>query len=51
MGAAELACGVTSAITEHFTAEPQAKSLPPRPVRDIGANTVLRWKEWKARDD
>jgi glycine/D-amino acid oxidase-like deaminating enzyme len=49
IGAAELACGVTSDITRHFTAEAEPKRLPPRPVRDIGANTVLRWKEWKAR--
>jgi len=51
MGGAELACGVTSAITDHFTAEPLAKTLPPRPFRDLGANTVLRWKEWRARSD
>lgn len=51
IGAAELACGVTSAITDHFTAEARPKRLPPQPFREIGANTVLRWKEWKARDD
>lgn len=51
IGAAELACGVTSDITRHFCAEPRAKPLPPKPIRDIGANAVLRWKEWKARAD
>ncbi|WP_137702096.1 NAD(P)/FAD-dependent oxidoreductase [Marimonas lutisalis] len=49
IGAAELACGHASDITRHFTAEDAPKPLPPRPVRDIGANTVLRWKEWRAR--
>ena len=48
IGAAELACGETSDITRHFTAAPEPKRLPPKPFRDIGANTVLRWKEWKA---
>lgn len=51
IGAAELACGATSAITAHFTAEPRPKKLPPQPFREIGANAWLRWKEWKARDD
>lgn len=48
IGAAELACGETSVITEHFTAEARPKRLPPRPFREIGANAVLRWKEWRA---
>jgi Glycine/D-amino acid oxidases (deaminating) len=51
IGAAELACGEHSPITAHFTAEPEPKSLPPKPVRDLGANVVLRWKEWQARDE
>jgi glycine/D-amino acid oxidase-like deaminating enzyme len=49
IGAAELACGIESDITRHFTAEAPPRKLPPRAVRDIGANAVLRWKEWKAR--
>ena len=48
MGAAELACGETSAITRHFTAQAEPKRLPPRPFAEIGANAVLRWKEWRA---
>jgi glycine/D-amino acid oxidase-like deaminating enzyme len=48
IGAAELACGQASAITRHFTAEPAPKRLPPQPFREIGANAVLRWKEWRA---
>ena len=51
IGAAELACGETSDITRHFTAEPEPRRLPPQPVRQLGANAVLRWKEWKARDE
>lgn len=49
IGAAELACGQTSAITEHFTAEEAPRRLPPQPFQQIGANTLLRWREWRAR--
>ena len=48
MGAAELACGVTTDITRHFTAEAEPARLPPRPFSTIGANAFLRWKEWRA---
>lgn len=48
IGAAELACGATSNITRHFTAEAPPKRLPPQPFRDIGANVLLRWKERRA---
>lgn len=51
IGAAELACGIESDVTRHFTAEPEPKRLPPKPFRDIGANAILRWKEWKAREE
>ena len=51
IGAAELACNTPSAITRHFSAEAEPKRLPPQPFRDLGANVVLRWKEWKARED
>lgn len=49
IGAAELACGVQSPITRHFTAEAKPKRLPPQPFQQLGANAVLRWKEWTAR--
>ena len=49
IGAAELALGVESAITRHFTAEAKPKPLPPQPFQQIGGNAVLRWKEWRAR--
>ncbi|GGF45035.1 hypothetical protein SAMN05216376_105363 [Mameliella alba] len=51
IGAAELACGVDSDITRHFAAEVQPRRLPPQPFQRIGANAVLRYKEWRARDD
>jgi glycine/D-amino acid oxidase-like deaminating enzyme len=51
IGAAELACGHRSAITDYFTAEARPKRLPPQPFRQIGANTMLRWREWVARDE
>ncbi|MFU8776258.1 MAG: NAD(P)/FAD-dependent oxidoreductase [Roseovarius sp.] len=51
IGAAELACGITSDITRHFTAEAPPRRLPPQPFQQIGANAVLRYKEWRARDE
>jgi glycine/D-amino acid oxidase-like deaminating enzyme len=51
IGAAELACGVDSDITRHFSAEPPPKRLPPPPFQQIGANAVLRIKEWRARHE
>lgn len=49
IGAAELACGVTSDITRHFTAEEQPSRLPPPPISTLGANAFLRYAEWRAR--
>lgn len=51
IGAAELACGETSAITAYFTRQARPRRLPPRPFQQIGANALLRWKEWRARDE
>ncbi|MBV7378882.1 NAD(P)/FAD-dependent oxidoreductase [Maritimibacter dapengensis] len=51
IGAAELAFGVESDITRHFTAEPAPKRLPPQPFQEIGANAFIRYKEWRARDE
>lgn len=48
MGAAELACGASSAITQHFTAEAQPRRLPPQPFQQIGANAYMRWREHRA---
>ena len=51
IAAAELACGEGSVIADHFAAEPRPTRLPPQPFRQIGANAVLRWKEWRAGDE
>ena len=51
IAAAELAMGQPSEIAEHFNNEAQPTRLPPRPLREIGANAIMRWKEWKARDE
>ncbi|MEM5502927.1 FAD-binding oxidoreductase [Ahrensia kielensis] len=51
IGAAELACGTTSDITRHFTAEVKPKRLPPQPFQQVGANAILRYKEWRARHE
>ena len=48
IGAAELAMGVQSDITRHFTAEDAPSKLPPEPFSTLGANAYLRWKEWRA---
>ncbi|VCU61371.1 Oxidoreductase [Tritonibacter mobilis] len=49
IAAAELAAGESSEISDHFSAEARPKLLPPQPFQQIGANAVLRWKEWRAR--
>jgi glycine/D-amino acid oxidase-like deaminating enzyme len=51
IGAAELACGTVSDITRHFMAKARPRRLPPQPFRQIGANAVLRLKEWRARHE
>lgn len=51
IGAAELVCGVTSDITQYFTAEAEPTRLPPPPISTIGANLFLRWQEWKAGNE
>lgn len=49
IGAAELACGQSSAITAFFGAEAEPQRLPPHPFDTIGANVYMRWKEWQTR--
>ncbi len=51
IGAAELACGHESAISEHFISEARPSRLPPRPFREIGANAWMRWKEHRAAQE
>lgn len=49
IGAAELAMGQTSAVTDFFLAEIEPSRLPPHPFDTIGANAYMRWKEWQSR--
>ncbi|MGR3637500.1 MAG: NAD(P)/FAD-dependent oxidoreductase [Shimia sp.] len=49
IAAAEAAAEVPSEIADFFAKEDPPKRLPPRPISDIGANAVLRWREFKAR--
>ncbi|WP_299624477.1 FAD-binding oxidoreductase [uncultured Tateyamaria sp.] len=48
IAAAERACGAASDVTAFFDAEAELKRLPPQPFATLGANAVLRWKEWRA---
>ncbi|WP_224816749.1 FAD-binding oxidoreductase [Hasllibacter sp. MH4015] len=49
IAAAEMACGESTAFTRHCAAEDAPTRLPPAPIRDIGGNAVIRYREWKAR--
>lgn len=49
MAAAEMTLGQASGLSRHFASEARPKRLPPRPFREIGANAILRLREWKAR--
>lgn len=51
IAAAEMAVGVSSDLTKHFAAQARPTRLPPQPFRQIGANAVLRMKEWRAREE
>lgn len=49
IAAADMALGQDTEISRYFTGEARPSPLPPRPFREIGANTLLRYREWKAR--
>jgi glycine/D-amino acid oxidase-like deaminating enzyme len=51
IAAAEMAMGIDSDLTRHFSGEEQPTRLPPPPFSTIGANTYLRWKEWRAAQE
>lgn len=48
MAAADLACGVQSEIVDHLSASDAPQKLPPQPFRSIGANAVIKFREFKA---
>ena len=48
LSAAQIALGVESEMTRTMTNAIPPKMLPPEPVAWLGANSVMRWKEWRA---
>ncbi len=51
MMAAELACNTGSNLLADFRDQPAPRSLPPRPLTQIGATARIRWQEWRAGRD
>ncbi|SEK38082.1 Glycine/D-amino acid oxidase [Roseovarius nanhaiticus] len=51
IAAAEMAVGDASCATQYFAGESRPKRLPPQPFQQIGANALLRIKEWRAREE
>ena len=49
--AAELACGIDSDITGFFAAQAMPVPLPPPLAQRVFGNAVLRYREWRARQD
>ena len=48
MGVADMVLHQSSAITRHFLEQPEPTRLPSEPFASLGANTYLRWKEWRS---
>lgn len=49
IAAADACLGRQSEIRTFFEAQDDPTLLPPQPFQQIGANAVLRWKEWRPR--
>ena len=49
IGAADLAAGINSEIVKDMQTYDQPKKLPPEPLSTIGARTVIKWREFKAK--
>ena len=47
--AAEAAIGCKSEIRDCFESQASPSHLPPRPFKDLGANALLKFREWRAR--
>ncbi len=48
MAAADLAMGIDSPEVRGLMMQEAPKKLPPRPLTWVGANAIMRWKEWTA---
>lgn len=48
LAAAEVAAGQPGSAAAAFDGVDQPRKLPPEPLAWIGANAVMRWKEWRA---
>ena len=48
IGAVDLATKANSAIVQELLSYDQPQKLPPRPLSTIGANAVIKWREFKA---
>lgn len=51
IAAADACLGQESEIRAYFEAQEEPAKLPPQPFQQIGANAILRWKEWRAREE
>jgi glycine/D-amino acid oxidase-like deaminating enzyme len=49
IGAADLAAGINSEVAKDMQTYDQPKKLPPEPLSTIGARTVIKWREFKAK--
>jgi len=49
IGAADLAARINSKIVKDMQTYDQPKKLPPEPLSTIGARTVIKWREFKAK--
>ena len=51
MAAAELAAGTQSDLVDYLLTEAAPQRVPGGPFAEIGANAVLKWKEFQARQE
>ncbi|MEM7377972.1 MAG: FAD-binding oxidoreductase [Pseudomonadota bacterium] len=48
IAAAERAARRNSELADQLDTEAEPRQLPPEPLASLGANAVMRWKEWRA---
>lgn len=51
MAAAELAVEGETELTQSFLKQEQPQKLPPAPLDSIGATALMKFEEWKAREE